>query len=146
MNTTTTKTDRFREQAIRMLQNIHDNQFRREVLITGLVESEQKAYEDLTTHSDDYKRLQEKEARLGEELDQRLGSRDPLLWEYMETVNDTMAIYGDEMYLRGIQDAAILLTGMISAQNVRDITGSTFRSITDDSAGDTPQEEYAYEP
>ncbi len=146
MNTTATRTDRFREQAVRMLQNIHDNQFRREVLLTGLVESEQKAYEDLSAHSDDYKRLQEKEARLEEQLDQRFGSRDPLLREYMETVNDTMTIYGDEMYLRGIQDAAILLTGMISARNVRDVTGGTLRSITDDSAADTLQEEHADEP
>ncbi|MCM1539320.1 MAG: hypothetical protein NC254_13100 [bacterium] len=136
---TTARTERFREQAVRMLQNIHDNQFHREVLLTGLVESEQKAYEDLTAHSDDYNQLMEKETRLEQELDARLGSCDPLLCEYMETVNDTTAIYGDEMYLRGIQDAAILLTGMISARNVRDITGGTFRKITYDSAGDTPQ-------
>lgn len=143
---TTTRTDRFREQAIRMLQNIHDNQFRRELLLIGLVESEQKAHEDLTAHSADYQRLVEKETRLGKELDQRFGSRDPVLCEYMETVNDTTAIYGDEMYLRGIQDAAILLTGMISAQNVRDITGGTFRYISDDGAVETPQEEHADEP
>lgn len=146
MNTTTEKKDCLREQITRMLQNIHDNQFRRELLLTGLVESEQKAYEDLTAHSDDYRRLVEKETRLGKQLDQRFGSSDPVLCEYMETVNDVTSIYGDEMYLRGIQDAAILLTGMITAQNVRDITGGTFRGISYDSPADTLQEENTHEP
>ncbi len=143
---TTTKTDRRREQALRMIENIRKNKFRRELLIRGLVDSEQSAYDDLIAHSDDYKRLEEKETRLEKELEARFGSRDPLLRDYMETVNDSASIYGDEMYLRGIQDAAIFLTGMISARSVRDITGNSFRSITDGSAEDTPQEENADEP